>query len=102
VRHLQPYQLGAIDGGVLHAAFAECVDEIERLQSELTAARETNRRLNRRCQQAEAMETEYRHAANAMRTEAEQLHERAANSRWWLDRLRRVVRAAEAAERSEG
>ncbi len=68
---------------------------VDRLTTELATARDTNRRLHRRCQEAEAMETEYRHAANAMKTQALHLHDTAAISRWWLDRLRKVVEAAE-------
>lgn len=73
--------------------------ENERLQAKLATARETNQRLNRRCQAAEAMETEYRHASNAMRQEAMVIADRAAASRWWLDSLRRVVKKAEAREK---
>ncbi len=35
VRDLNPYQLGAMDGHVLAAAFRECADEINRLTAEL-------------------------------------------------------------------
>lgn len=84
----------------LRARNRHCIESSwQRLRDDLTTARATNRRLNRRCQAAERMEREYKHAANYFRCVGQRIEEQADTVSWWLERLRETVKAAEAAER---
>jgi len=79
----------------VHAHVEEQLTGVEQLRSDLETARETNRRLNRRCQEQESQARRYERATNMLRDVghvAQSHHQRITH---WLDRLADHVREDE-------